>query len=193
MKTILALLAALWTGWWFTPDQQGQRLFRRGDFAAAAASFRDPAWQGAAWYRAGEFAHAATAFARGDGAEARFNQGNALLMHGDYAAAIAAYDRALELHPAWEPATRNRGIAVARARQVDVAAGETTGGMLGADRVVFDSGKQGSSQQTVETAGGQGLSDQQIQALWLQRVQTRPADFLKAKFARQHQLAEGGR
>ncbi|HIE98204.1 MAG: hypothetical protein ABGZ53_25045 [Fuerstiella sp.] len=36
---------------------------------------------------------------------------------------------------------------------------------------------------------GQPLSDSAMQALWLRRVQTKPADFLKAKFA--YQLATG--
>ena len=38
---------------------------------------------------------------------------------------------------------------------------------------------------TPKTEGSQPLSDSEMQALWLRRVQTKPADFLKAKFAYQ--------
>ena len=43
-----------------------------------------------------------------------------------------------------------------------------------------------------EVAGGDPLSDDQLRALWLRRVQTKPADFLRAKFAYQLQEREGG-
>jgi Ca-activated chloride channel family protein len=35
-------------------------------------------------------------------------------------------------------------------------------------------------------AAGEHLSNEQVQALWLRRVQTKPADFLRAKFAYQY-------
>jgi Ca-activated chloride channel family protein len=181
---------SVWTGLWFTPDQQGQRYFERGEFAEAARHFRDPLWQGVAWYRAGEFEKAAQSFARRDTGEAHYNQGNAHLMHGDYAAAIASYDRALEKRPDWKAAAENRAIAAARAEALDIEGGNMTEGMLGADKIVFDSKKKGSDAQTTEVAGGKALSDQEMQALWLRRVQTRPADFLKAKFAYQQAVRE---
>ena len=40
MKGILIVAAVTWSGLWFTPDQRGQRLFRRGEFIAAAPGFR---------------------------------------------------------------------------------------------------------------------------------------------------------
>lgn len=187
MKALTLLVALTWAGLWFTPDQAGQRLFDRGEFAAAAEAFEDPLWQGAAWFRAGEFERAASAFARRDTAEAHFNQGNARLMHGEYGDAIACYDRALARRPGWREAVENRALAAARAEALDFDGGEMTGGMLGADDIVFgDEGGEGA--EVTETAGGAPLSDAEIQALWLRRVQTRPADFLKAKFAYQQAL-----
>jgi len=39
---------------------------------------------------------------------------------------------------------------------------------------------------------GNQLSDRALQAMWLRRIQTKPADFLRAKFA--YQLSrEGGK
>ena len=59
---------------------------------------------------------------------------------------------------------------------------------LGADDVVFDKKMESGGQETA-TEGAQPLSDSAMQALWLRRVQTKPAEFLKAKFA--YQLAAG--
>ena len=52
---VLALWPAMvqahgWRDLWLTPDQQAQRLFDAGDYAAAAARFSDPLRIGVAWY-----------------------------------------------------------------------------------------------------------------------------------------------
>jgi len=194
MNQILAFIASLtWVGLWLTPDQLGQRRFERGEFAAAAESFQDPQRQGAAWYRAGQFEKAAQAFARGNTAEAHYNQGNAWLMRGKYETAIAHYDRALEKRPGWQEAMENRALAAARAKLVEQQGGDIGDQKIGADEIVFDKQAKNEGQDT-EVAGDAALSDQEIQALWLRRVQTRPADFLKAKFAYQKAVqAQGDR
>lgn len=171
-------------GLWLTPDQQGQRYFRRGEYVEAAQAFQDPMWQGAAWYRAGEFEKAAQTFARRDTADAHFNQGNAWLMRGKYETASASYERALEKQPDWKEAADNRALAIARAKTVEQKGGDMGDQKIGADKVVFDKNAKNEGQET-EIAGGEALSDQEVQALWLRRVQTRPADFLRAKFAYQ--------
>ncbi|MFO7708946.1 MAG: hypothetical protein R6V84_12300, partial [Desulfobacterales bacterium] len=110
-----------------------------------------------------------------------------------YETAMACYDRALERRPGWREATENRALAAARAEALDIEGGNMTEGKLGADKILFDSGKKGPDAQTTEIAGGKALSDQEIQALWLRRVHTSPADFLKAKFAYQEAVrAQGG-
>lgn len=193
MKAYILILASAWSALWFTPDQQGRRHFERSEFVEAAETFHDPLWQGVAWYRAGEFRKAAQALARRDTPEAHYNQGNARVMLGQYEAAMACYDRALERQPGWREATENRALAAARAKALDIEGGNMTEGKLGADKILFDSGKKGPDAQTVEIAGGKALSDQEIQALWLRRVHTSPADFLKAKFAYQEAVrAQGG-
>lgn len=183
--------AFTWAGLWFTPDHQGRRHFQRGEFVEAAQAFRDPLWQGTAWYRAGEFEKAARAFARRDSAEAHYNQGDAWLMRGDYAAAMASYDRALEKRPDWKEAAENRALAEARAKMVEQTGGEMGDQKIGADKIVFDKKAKNEGQDT-EVAGGKALSDQEMQALWLRRVQTRPADFLRAKFAYQQAMEQEG-
>jgi Ca-activated chloride channel family protein len=196
---LLALGGALSWAWsaaggtfanlWLTPDQQGERLLARGRYAEAARRFRDPQWQGVALYRAGQFKEAAAAFARLDVPAAVFDRGNALVMLGKYAEAIASYDHALQGRPDWPEARANRALAEARRQQLtppeDNAGG--TGGQVEADAYTFDNRpKQSSDTQEVEVVAGENLSNEQMQALWLRRVHTRPADFLRAKFAYQY-------
>lgn len=192
MKHLTALVVMgtfTWWGLWLTPDQQGQRLMQRDEFQAAAETFRDPMRQGVAWFRAGEFEQAEQTFARLATPEAEFNRGNCLIMRGKYKEAIGRFDRALELRPGWPDAQVNREIAVARAKLTEQTGGDMGDQKLGVDDVVFDKEKKSGGQET-ETEGDQPLSDSEMQALWLRRVQTTPADFLKAKFA--FQLSAGG-
>lgn len=187
----LALLGGItWSGLWFTPDQQGQRLMNRAEFQAAAETFHDPNHRGVAWFRAGEFEKAEQAFARIETPESEFNRGNCLIMQGKYEAAVERFDRALELNPAMSDARINRDIAVARAKLVEKKGGDMGQQEIGADEIVFDKNKNTGGQDT-ESKGSQPLSDSEMQALWLRRVQTKPADFLKAKFA--YQLSNGER
>lgn len=193
MRAATAIVVAVtWAGLWLTPDQQGQRFFRRGEFAQAAEAFENPLWRGAAWYRAGEFEKAAGEFARDSTPEAQYNEGNAWLMLGKYDQAVASYERALKQRPDWKQARENRDLAVARGKLRQQQGGDLGDQQEGADEVVFDQNKPPGGQDTV-VAGQQATSDAAVQALWLRRVQTRPADFLKAKFAyQQARAAEGG-
>jgi Ca-activated chloride channel family protein len=189
LAAVTAIGAFTWSGFWFTPDQQGQRLMNRGDFQAAAETFRDPMRQGVAWFRAGEFEKAEQAFARLGTSDAEFNRGNCLILRGKYEEAVERFDRALELNPELEDARINREIAIARGKLVEKTGGDMGDQKIGADEIVFDKNNKSGGQDT-ETEGSQPLSDAEMQALWLRRVQTKPADFLKAKFAYQLSLGE---
>jgi Ca-activated chloride channel family protein len=184
MKTLVIIATITWGGLWLTPDQQGQRLLKSGESNQAAKTFADPMWQGVAWYRAGEFKKAVQSFAKVDTAEAHFNQGNAWLMQGKYELAITSYDRALGSRHNWKEAIENRALASARAEKFKQTGGDMGEQKIGADKTVFDKNAKNEGQDTEVTSGKQ-LSDQQIQALWLRRVQTRPADFLRSKFSYQ--------
>ena len=188
--TVVFAGAVTWIGLWLTPDQQGQRLMNRGEFQTAAETFRDPIRQGVAWFRAGEFEKAELAFARMATPEAEFNRGNCLVMRGKYDAAVERFDRALELHPGWQDAQINRSVAVARAKLVERTGGDMGDQQIGADEITFNNKKNAGGQDT-KVDDSKAMSDSTMQALWLRRVQTNPADFLKAKFA--YQLAIGDR
>ena len=199
---ILALSVITWivvpllaTGHWplatflRTPDQSGYGCFQSGDYEKAAEHFTNTLWKGVALFKQGEFKAAAGVFAGTDTAEAVFNHGNALLMQGKYEDAAKRYARALELQPDWESATVNREIALARAKLLKKEGGEMTGGEMEADEIVFSQGKAPPEAGEEQVEGGQEMDDAALRAMWLRRVQTKPADFLRAKFAYQHARA----
>lgn len=168
-----------------TPDQQAYRFYEQASYAEAAEHFADPLWQGVALFKQGEFEQAAGVFAGYDTAESAFNHGNALVMQGKYAGAAARYARALELKSGWEDASINREIALARAAMLKREGGDMTGGMLGADEIVFSEGQSPPADGEEQVVAGQEMSDAEQRAVWLRHVQTKPADFLAAKFAYQ--------
>ncbi len=187
---IAALAGAAWSvGWsrlWLTQDQRGRHLMAQQRYAEAAATFADPMWTGIAQFRATSFKEAAQTFGGMDTAEAAYDQGNALVMLGKYDEAIARYDRALALRPGWSDAEANRALAALRAERVKQTGGEQGDQREKPDEVVYDKDKKRTGGQETQTTGAP-MSDEAVRALWLKRVQTRPADFLKARFAYQLQ------
>lgn len=183
-------------GWWLTPDQQGQRLFEQGHYGEAAERFADPARQGAALYRAGDFERAAAVFGRQRAPEAAFNRGNALVLLGRYDEAIESYALALQMKPDWPAALENLALAAARKEMLKPPESDAggTGGMLDADEIVFDdSGRVDRSGAETTAQGGEPMSEEEMRAIWLRRVQNDPADFLRARFAWQLHRRSGER
>jgi len=181
-------LPASFAGWWLTADQQGQRLFDQERFLEAAGAFEDMGRKGVAFFRGGDFESAASVFGRMRTPEAAYNRGNALVMLGRYDEAIKSYEQALELRPGWPPAVEN--LAIARARKEMLAPPDDdsggTGGQLEADEIVFDdTGRVNKAGSEAETGGGEALSDEEMRAVWLRRVQNDPADFLRTRFSYQ--------
>jgi Ca-activated chloride channel family protein len=173
---------------WLTPDQQGDRLLAQARFPEAAEAYEDPARRAAAWYRGGDFERAAAVWGSLATAEAAFNRGNALVFLGRYEEAIASYDLALDRQADWPEARENREIARLRLERLqppdDDAGG--TGGKLGADEIRFDdTGRvdKAGSEETVEEQ--QAVGDEEMRAVWLRRVEDKPADFLRARFSYQ--------
>lgn len=190
--TLLGIGAgAYWLGWpalWASQDQRGRWSYERQDYAGAAQAFRDPMWRGVALVKAGDFKAAADMFSGVDTAEGAYNHGNALVMLGKYTEAVARYDRALALRPGWREARDNRALALLRAERLTSPGGDAGDQREGADQIVYDKGAKSSGQSTEDT--GAAMSDSEVRALWLKRVQTRPADFLRARFAYQLQAAK---
>ncbi len=179
----------LFAGFFLTADQQGQRLMEQEEYAQAAAVFEDPMRVGAAWYRAGEFKKAESAFRQITSPEADYNRGNCFIFMGQYEDAIQNFDRALQLKPDWDAARTNREIARIGAKKMDFTGGDQGDQKIGADKMVFDKPKNNKGQDTT-IQEGQEVSHQDMQALWLRRVQTDPSDFLQAKFSYQHAMRD---
>lgn len=190
LLVVLATMALL--GWpvdlWLTADQQGQNLMAAEKFAEAANRFEDPMRQGVAYFRDGQFEQASQAFSRVDNANSAFNRGNALVMLGEYDDAIKSYGRALQFNPDWKKAQENLALAQVRLDLLKPPEDDFGGtdGQLAADKIVFDDrAKNSSGEQEVEVGTGEAMSDLSLQELWLRRVQTQPADFLRIKFSYQ--------
>lgn len=181
---------------WLTPDQRAQVLMNRGEPARAAPLFTDPIRRGGALFRAGQFEAAATAFGEAGTAEAAYNRGNALMMTPrGFLRAIPAYDRALELRPDFPEARDNRAIAEAFRRRWQAAEDSREDNQTDdpearppqASQLVEDQRPPGGDAppQGDPNEPGRGLSDGEIEQMWMRRVGGTPADFLKERFARQ--------
>ncbi len=99
-----------WQDLWQRPDQRGLEALEAEQAERAAQLFKDPEWRSAAQYRAGQFEESAVSLANVESTAAHYNRGNALAKAGQLPAAIAEYDRALELDPNHEDARYNRDL-----------------------------------------------------------------------------------
>ncbi|WP_257111051.1 VWA domain-containing protein [Pseudomonas ficuserectae] len=105
---------------WLRPDQQGQRLLEQHRPAEAAQRFEDPRWKGMAFYQAEDYVSAAQQFAEGNSAADHYNRGNALARSGELAAALDAYEQALDRQPEFPAAQTNRALVQSLLDKADV-------------------------------------------------------------------------
>lgn len=177
---------------WLTANQQGDRLMAQKQYRSAGKAYSDPWHIGVAQYRNGDFEAAARTFARVPGATGAYDQGNAWLMHGKYDDAIASYDRALGFQPGWKEAEENRNLARARKKLIDEAGenrDQESADAYKPDDIALDQKGENKKSQP-EDMNGPAQSDEDLRSTWLRRVQTTPADFLRAKFAYEAAHAE---
>jgi Ca-activated chloride channel family protein len=177
---------------WLTADQRGDRLFAEKKYAEAAKAYADPWRIGMAQYRDGQFEAAAKTFARVPGADGAFDQGNAWLMRGKYDEAIERYDRALGFRPGWKEAEDNKALAMARKEMLAESSkhrAEESANAYKPQEIKFDLKGENKEGKPTEM-NGEKMSDEELRALWLRRVETTPGDFLRAKFAYQAASAE---
>lgn len=169
----------------WTREQQGQKLFEAGEYAAAAERFEDPMRKGTALYRGERFAEALDQFTRLDTASAWFARGNALSHLEHYEEAVAAYERALALRPDFAAAAANLDyLQPFLPLELEGGVMGTEGRDAAADDVVFDADADRLAEEGRDTEVEQGgmVSEEQLADMWLQQVDASPAAFLRAKF-----------
>jgi Ca-activated chloride channel family protein len=184
---------------WLTADQQGRYHFEKGRYTEAALCFEDPLWKGVAFYFAQDYEAAIQQFSRVETAEGYFNLGNAYAHLGDYDQAKSSYDQALDLEPDFIEAEQNRKqIQAILDKQAAEKEKEQRGGEPGAQLDPDEIRMADPSDPTKrpETEGDpieikqEMYSDEQLNEMWMRRVQISPADFLRMKFAYQRQARE---
>ena len=173
---------------WLTPDQQGRYYFEKRDYAAAAKRFQDPLWKGIAYYRSKNFEAAVEQFARVDTVEGYFNLGDAYAHLGQLEQAVTSYEEALRRKPNDRAARENRDLVESliqkkkKAKEKEEEPPEGQKPTYNPDEIKFD--EKGKKGKKVEVDQAE-LSAEQIQQVWMRRLQTTPSDFLRLKFAAQ--------
>jgi Ca-activated chloride channel family protein len=156
-------------------------------------------WQGISLYYASDFSGAAGYFALEDGADALFNEGNALAMGRDYAAAVARYDRLLADKPTYPGAAGNRQRVLAlmdAIRQMSEQQQEESG--VSGESVTPEAESELEDLAAEQTVAGDReqlsaedvLQDPAVTEMWLRAVEHDPGEFLASKFRAQLQARE---
>ncbi len=169
-----------------TQDQQGRYYFERGNYAAAAERFQDPLWKGVAYYRSNKFDAAVEQFARVDTPEGYFNLADAYAHLGQLDQATASYEEALRRKPDYVAAKENRDLVqslIQKRKSKEKEEEPPPGGpTFNPDEIKLDEKEKKGKKGEIDQAE---LSAEQIQQVWLKRLQTTPSDFLRLKFATQ--------
>ena len=173
---------------WLTPDQQGRYCFEKGDYAAAAERFQDPLWKGIAYYRSKNFEAAVEQFARVNTVEGYFNLGDAYAHLGQLEQALTSYEEALRRKPNDRAARENRDLVESliqkkkKTKEKEEEPPEGQEPTYNPDEIKFDEkGKRGKKGEVDQAE----LSAEQIEQVWMRRLQTTPSEFLRLKFAAQ--------
>jgi Ca-activated chloride channel family protein len=179
---------------WLTPDQQGRYFFERSDYKTAAEHFQDPLWKGIAYYKSKNYEAAIEQFARVDTAESYFNLGDAYAHSGGLDQALASYEEALKRRPDDIAARENRDLVRSliqkkkKGKEEEPPEGQEPN--YTPDDITFDEkGKKGKRGEIDQAE----LSAEQIQEVWMRRLQTTPSDFLRLKFAAQAEESKTSR
>lgn len=182
-----------WQDLLLTRDQQAYILFQRQHYQEAARRFQDPYWRALALYAAEDFRSAADLWTQLPGAAALFNRGNALAHLKDYQGAADSYQLALQLQPEWPEAAANLALVQSLGREAKILDEYTapSQGEMAADDFRFDADSKRMEHALEPGNPDTGTtSSHEIQAIWMQRLDSTPADFLSLKFRYQAEKAE---
>ena len=173
-----------------TSDQLGYNHYKKKNYVKAAESFESLSFKGASYYRDGAFKKSKTVYQNMTTKEGTYNLGNTFVMLGDYDNAIKTYERALKIDPKFKEAQDNLIVAIARKvlKEPENDGEQGIGDMydMQPDEIVYDNteGKGEDDERSANKDTEKGNPN------WLDRLQTRPKDFLKNKFRYQYEMKE---
>jgi Ca-activated chloride channel family protein len=208
--------AGLWQNLWSSKDQQAQIALLEDRAADAALLAQDPAIAGEALYRSGEFVEAGQRWSQSNQVDVHYNRGNAMAQAGEFEAALAAYQAALEQEPEMEDAIFNRDLVEQLQQEKEQQEQEDSEGESSDQESDQESeeGEQGDEQSSENQQDGeqseeeseqqsegeesaepsesemeQNWSEEDAQAMeqWLRRIPDDPGGLLRRKFRNQHQ------
>jgi len=208
--------AGLWEDLWASKDRQAQLALQQDRAADAVVLAQDPAIAGEALYRSGEFTDAGQSWSLLDQADSHYNRGNSMAQAGEFEAALAAYDAALQHNPEMEDAIFNRALVEQMQEQKEQQEQQDQEGESSEEQSDQDSeeGEQGEQQSSENQQDGdqsdeesdeqqegeeqgepsesemaQNWSEEDDQAMeqWLRRIPDDPGGLLRRKFRNQHQ------
>ena len=199
LPLLTALIIGLWYGLlfkgeykrlWVSADREAGMLQKEGQLKEAMATYENRLFVGAIYFKQGDFKKALEIYEQTSSKEAFYNRGNALVMLGKYNDAVENYKLALQADATYIEAKENMAIAIARQAELDKYKGTSAGtSKVGADKIVYDN-KSKKGDTIKQQRSQKGGPNQQ----WLDRLETSPRGFLKAKFSYQyHQQKRGQR
>ncbi len=104
----IAKLNKQWDKLWLNAEQRADRALKQKQYQQASQLSHTPLRKGSASYKGKDYKAALNAFKKAQGADALYNQGNALAKLGKYKEAIDAYKKALQAKPDMKDAKINK-------------------------------------------------------------------------------------
>lgn len=173
---------------WISADKEAQQLEAKGKVEKALTLYENKLNVGAIYYKRGDFVKALEVYEESSTKEAFFNRGNVFVMLGKYNEAIDNYKLVLEIEPSNIKAQENMKIAQLRQAELDKFKGKSAGTTnIGADKIVYDN-KSNKGDAYKEEGKKKGGTQQ-----WLDRLETSPGNFLRAKFSYQYYMQQKGK
>ena len=202
LLTLLAIVGWFYTSYdgdfqslWMTNDQRAYRYFEKKEYKKAETLFVDKAWKATSYYRDSNFTEAAKLYGDLNGTAYYYNRGNAFTMFGQYYYAVENYDKAIKEKPDFKIAIENRAIAdkLLREKMARENKGEVKNPNkklpVGLQRKDNNKNKKEPWQKKRKPKPNAKVHVPAM-ALWLDRLQTTPKEFLKHKFAYQYAKEE---
>jgi Ca-activated chloride channel family protein len=131
------LYAKEWNFFWNHPEQLAFEAYQQGDFKTSYELSTNPLLQGSAYYQSGQYQQALEMYSKDESAQSIYNLGNTLVQQHQFAEAVLAYQKALELNPQLDPARYNKRLIELYLEQqyetVNGQSGETDAGESSGD------------------------------------------------------------